>query len=617
MSEPDGSGPGGAAGGSAGGVGWTGRDTTDPGELHGAQGRSGSGALWSAARDPGVTRFPAESHSRTYQGVGIGAFAVAGPVARMGRPPGEPADRPAAGGAAEENRRALEALAAVAADLRGRADAAGGHAADVLEAQAMMAEDPGVAEGVAARTAAGKTAARAVHETFGDYRALLAGAGEYMAARVADLDDVAARAVAAASGVAMPGLPERAEPYVLVAADLAPADTALLDAGCVLALVTSGGGPTSHTAILARARGIPAVVGASGVLDLDEGAPVLVDAGAGTVTSFPSADAVGDAAARTAAARAARTIGEPGRTSDHWRVRLLANIGGAADVPAALAAGAEGVGLFRTEFLFLGADVPPTLQEQVAAYREVFDAFPAGARVVVRTLDAGADKSLPFLPLGEEPNPALGLRGLRAFRGENEGMLRTQLVAIKAAADATASGVEVCVMAPMIDDSDEADWFAALAAAAGFDVAAGQVGVMVETPAAALTAGSILASAAGFASVGTNDLTQYAMAADRMLGILSGYQDPWHPAVLKLVAETGKGGQTSGKPVGVCGEAAADPLLACVLVGLGIGSLSMTPAALADVRAALAARTYEDCRAMAARALAAGTAREARRAAAA
>lgn len=556
------------------------------------------------------------ARSTAYEGVGVGTSAVAGPVARMGQAPPEPPDIPATAGPGDERAKAFAALASVAADLRARGAAAGGAAEDVLEAQAMMAEDPELADGVRARTDAGKTAARAIHETFAEFRETFSSLGDCMAARVADLDDIAARAVAAASGVPMPGLPRRSEPYVLLAADLAPADTALLDRHLVLALVTAEGGPTSHTAILARAMGIPAVVGAAGVLALADDTTVLVDPAIGIVTANPSTEAMEAAVARSCAAAAADTLTGPGRTSDGTEVKLLANIGGADDVPAALAAGAEGVGLFRTEFLYLGSDDPPAFDAQVKVYKEVFDAFPHGNRVVVRTLDAGADKPLPFVPLGEEPNPALGVRGLRAFRafgGRNEAVLRTQLLAIREAAGTSAA--EVWVMAPMVNEATEAEWFCDLAAACDLDVAGGRVGIMVETPASALTAGAILAGRTGFASIGTNDLTQYTMAADRMLGAVGALQDPWHPAVLKLIGATGSAGQASGKPIGVCGEAAADPLLACVLVGLGVRSLSMAPSAIAQVRAALAARTVQECAAMAARATGAATARDARKAA--
>ncbi|ACU76939.1 phosphoenolpyruvate-protein phosphotransferase [Catenulispora acidiphila DSM 44928] len=551
-----------------------------------------------------------------YEGVGVGTAAVAGPVARMGQAPPEPPDVPAAGDPAEECAKALAALAAVAADLRARGTAAGGATADVLEAQAMIAEDPELADGVRSRTDAGKTAARAVHETFAVFHETFAALGDYMAGRVADLDDIAARAVAVASGVPVPGPPCREEPYVLLAADLAPADTALLDRRLVLALVTAEGGPTSHTAILARAMGIPAVVGAAGVLALTDGTPVLVDAAAGTVVAHPSTEAMEAAIARCCADAAAAALTGPGRTSDGTPVKLLANIGGPEDVPAALVSGAEGVGLFRTEFLYLDTDEPPTFDAQVKIYKEVFDAFGEDTRVVVRTLDAGADKPLPFVRLGEEPNPALGVRGLRAFRafgGRNEAILRTQLLAIREAAGTSAP--EVWVMAPMVDEVTEAEWFCELAAACGLDVAGGRVGIMVETPASALTAGAILAGRTGFASIGTNDLTQYTMAADRVLGAVGALQDPWHPAVLQLIGAAGSAGAAAGKPLGVCGEAAADPLLACVLVGLGVRSLSMAPSAIAEVRAALAARSLEDCTAMAARAAGSATAWDARKAA--
>jgi len=533
---------------------------------------------------PGSDARSAPAGIRRLSGIGVGGASVAGPVALMGVPEPPPGpDAPPSGPPEQETERALDALRQVAAELSRRAGLAGGEAAEVLEAQVMMAEDPSLAEAVAARTAAGTAAERAVYEAFGLFRATLAEAGEYLAARVADLDDLAARAVAAAAGRPMPGVPQRDEPFVLVAYDLAPADTALLDLKKVLALVTEQGGPTSHTAILARSRGIPAVVGVAGAMELTEDETVLVDAAEGAVYVAPSEEFVAqagerEAARREAAARAA-TDTAPIRTPDGREVKLLANIGGAADVAEALAAGAEGVGLFRTEVLYLGAVQPPSFEEQVTAYRAVFEGFD-GKYVIARTLDAGADKPLPFLPLGEEPNPALGVRGIRAFRGTHEQLLDTQLAALSAAAKGT--GVDLWVMAPMIADAAEARWFAAKARAAGI----AKVGVMIEVPAAALCAREVLAEV-DFASIGTNDLTQYTMAADRLVGTLGTLQDAGHPAVLKLIAMTAYAGTELGKPVGVCGEAAADPRLAAELIQLGVTSLSMAPAALAEVRAAL------------------------------
>jgi phosphoenolpyruvate-protein phosphotransferase (PTS system enzyme I) len=536
-------------------------------------------------------------------GIGVGTAAVSGPVARMGEPLAPPAvDAVPAGPAAEERARALAALAEVAAELDRRAVLAGaqspgGEAQSVLEAQAMMAEDPSLAQAVADRTEAGRTAERALFEAFGQFREQLAQAGEYLAARVADLDDLAARAIAAASGVPMPGVPEHDTPFVLVAKDLAPADTALLDLTKVLALVTAEGGPTSHTAILARSRGIPAVVGVRGALDLAEGTEVVVDAAAGQVVAHPSAQLLAEVAdrARTRQTTLAATDKSPGRTSDGVEIKLLANVGGTGDLAAAQAAGAEGVGLFRTEFLYLGSDTPPSFKTQVDTYRAVLDGFP-GQRVVVRTLDAGADKPLPFLPLGDEPNPALGVRGLRAFRGEHQTLLETQLRALAAAG--ALSEADLWVMAPMVADEEDSRWFVELARSFGLE----RVGVMVEVPSAALCADAVLA-VTDFASIGTNDLTQYTLAADRMLGSLGPLQDPWHPAVLRLVELTGTAGAAAGKSVGVCGEAAADPKLALVLVGLGITSLSMAPGAIAEVRASLAGHTLADCQRLAVKAL--------------
>ncbi|GAA0396301.1 phosphoenolpyruvate-protein phosphotransferase [Acrocarpospora corrugata] len=515
------------------------------------------------------------------------------------------------GEAAAERKRAADALERVADDLEARGAKAGGAAQDVLGAQAMMARDPGLEVGVAERIDEGVAAPRAVFEAFGKYRDLLAAAGGYLAERVADLDDIRDRTIALLTGLPMPGVPDSAaEPYVLVAKDLAPADTALLNRDLVAAFVTEDGGPTSHTAILARAMGVPAVVGCAGATSIGQGTWALVDGASGSVRlSPPRADVdalLGAAAAREAALSASTG---PGTTSDGHAVPLLANIGGPKDLESALAHGAEGVGLFRTEFLFLDRADAPSEEEQEAAYRAVFDAFPGG-RVVVRTLDAGADKPLAFLPpSGEEPNPALGERGLRMFRKYPE-MMESQLGALARAAAGTAA--LPYVMAPMVATVEEASWFVSACHDAGLDTA----GIMIEIPSAALRAHQ-LATVVDFFSIGTNDLTQYALAADRQVSGVADLQDPWHPAVLDLIALAADGAAGAGKSCGVCGEAGADPVLACVLVGLGVTSLSMGSPALPWVRAALGRHTLEQCRtaAVAARgALSASTAKDAARA---
>lgn len=539
----------------------------------------------------------------TLRGVGVGRGLAVGTVLRMPDPLPEPATTLSTLGPDAEKERVTHALAATADDIRSRAAKAGGTAGEVLEAQALMMDDPMLRTDVDARIDTGKTAERAVHEAFGVFRDMLAGIGGYLGERAADLDDVSRRAIARIAGVPAPGVPESDVPFVLVARDLAPADTALLDPDLVLAIVTSDGGKTSHTAILAGEKGLPAVVGVAGALEIADGTTVIVDAGAGLVEVDPETDAVA-AAEQKVADRAARVhITGPGALADGTAIPLLANLGSADGVDAAVAAGAEGVGLFRTEFLFLDSTAAPSVEQQQTAYSAVLAGFP-GRKVVVRALDAGADKPLSFLNDAEEENPALGLRGIRSLRA-SEQILRDQLTALAAAA--AENEADVWVMAPMVATVDETRYFTALAREVGLKTA----GVMVEVPAAALLADRIL-SVADFASIGTNDLTQYTMAADRMLGSVSAFQDPWHPAVLRLVGEIGTAGTTLGKPVGVCGEAAADPKLAVALVGLGVTTLSMSAPAIADVRDELARWTLAGARAAAEKALAAEDAAGAR-----
>jgi phosphotransferase system enzyme I (PtsI) len=540
----------------------------------------------------------------TLGGVGIGRGIAIGPVVRMPDPLPEPNDTPSALDPDAEKARTAGALAAAAADIRQRGANAGGSAKAVLEAQALMAEDPTLTDDVNARIDGGKTAERAVFEAFASFRDLFASMGGYMGERATDLNDVSQRVVARLQGVSAPGVPEPGFPFVLVARDLAPADTALLNLEKVLAFVTSDGGPTSHTAILAREKAIVAVVGAAGALALADGDTVIVDASTGMVTVAPSDDEL--AAARATLAQRASVPEadvDPGTLADGTAIPLLANVGSADGVADAVAKGAEGVGLFRTEFLFLGADTAPTIADQQGTYRKLFDAFP-GRKVVVRALDGGADKPLSFLNDEPERNPALGLRGLRALRA-HEQILRDQLIAIANAARETTA--EVYVMAPMVSTVEEARYFTTLARELGIATA----GVMIEVPAAALLADRILAEA-DFASIGTNDLTQYTLAADRQLGSVAFFQDPWHPAVLRLIGEVGRAGAALGKPVGICGEAAADPMLAVVLVGLGATSLSMAPGALAEVRAELAKFTLAQAQEFAQLALSADSAVEAR-----
>jgi phosphoenolpyruvate-protein phosphotransferase (PTS system enzyme I) len=535
-----------------------------------------------------------------YAGIGVSPGTAVGPVARVHGPvlpareqsPIDPAV------AAEEVAVALDAVGAELESLAARAGVSGA----VLVRQARMVGDPALGALIRQLVRAGRSAVRAAWEGFGAYRDMRASDPLRPAPDAAELDDIRDRVVARLLGEPPPSIPDPGTPYVLVARDLSPALTATLDPSRVLALVTERGGPTSHTAVLAKSLGIPAVVGAPGVAALATGQRVAVDGTAGVITADPDAETVG-ALHRRGRRAVDRLESGPGRTADGQPVELLVAVGGKSDVDEAREVGAEGVGVFRTEFMFLDRDSPPTVEEQVAAYREVFDAFP-GRPVTARTLDIGADKPVSFVRLGDQPNPALGIRGLRVAR-RYPALLTDQLNAIARAARETKADVRV--MAPMVATTAEAAWFAARAHEAGL----ASVGVMVEIPAAALRAGDLL-RVVDFVSVGSNDLAQYAFATDRAGGELADLLDPWQPAFLDLVATVLRAGAVAGRAVTVCGEAASDPLLALVLVGLGAAGLSMTPRLLPVVRAALARATSEQCRQAAAAALGADGPEEAR-----
>jgi multiphosphoryl transfer protein len=526
------------------------------------------------------------SDTLSQQPRGVSPGRVVGPALRMPNLIVEPdptarileTERPAA------IQRLGRAAAYVAKQLRSRITAAGG-IAELLEAIATMATDPDLLSDASSRIRDdGLLPERAVWETFGAAGDALRAAGPRQAERIADLYEVRNQIISALLGRTAPVSPDPGHPYVLVAVDLALTDVAELDAERCLAIVTERGGATSHAAIVARSLGIPAVVGVAGASAIPDGTLLLVDGSTGDLVMDPSTDQQATAIAR----RSERDpLVGPGGTADGHRVALLANIGSPGDAAAALECGAEGVGLYRTELGFLDRTEQPSVAEQVRAYRSVFATF-AGRRVVVRTLDAGSDKALPFLELAEEANPALGVRGFRAAATRPE-VLYDQLKAIKEAADAETA--DVWVMAPMITTLEEVRSFAQVAHSVDLPI----IGVMIETPAAALQAEQILAEV-DFVSIGTNDLAQYTFAADRQSAPLASLNNPWQPALLRMIEMVTRAATVSGKPVGVCGEAAADPLLALVVTGLGISSLSMAPRALAGVGHSLAAVTFEQCR---------------------
>ena len=490
-----------------------------------------------------------------------------------------------------------DAVAAVAEGLQHKADRSSGAVAEVLTASAGLARDKGLRGAVRKHLRGDDHLLAAVHAAVEQFAVVFSGMGGLMAERVTDLKDIERRLVAHLVGEPEPGVPTPRVPSVLVAEDLAPADTAGLDPSVVLALVTERGGPTSHTAIIARQLGIPCVVGAAGVMAIAAGTSLLVDATAGTIETDP--DAVGAEERvrvdrETRAALASWT--GPGRTADGTPVKILANVADGDSARSAADAPVDGVGLFRTELCFLNRKDEPSVEEQAEIYGQVLAAFGDSRHVVVRTLDAGSDKPVAFATHHGEENPALGVRGLRLSFG-NPALLDRQLDAIAEAARQT--GTETWVMAPMVATVAEAAQFAEQVHRRGL-----KAGVMVEVPSAALLAHRML-EVVDFLSIGTNDLTQYTMAADRMAADLAHLTDPWQPAVLQLIAITAEAGKQAGKPVGVCGEAAADPLLACALVGMGITSLSMAAAAVRPVGARLATAGMDACEEAAEAALAA------------
>lgn len=522
--------------------------------------------------------------------------AGAGAGAEEGQPIGQiAAGDPAAPirAAAAQAARQLESLAERLREL-GRADEAG-----IFEAQAMMASDPELLDVAVARAQAGEESGSAVDGAAADASAVLAALpDELLAARAADVRDVGARIVRILRGEDV-ALPEA--PSIAVADDLPPSIAAEIPPGLLLGVALEGGSATAHAVILARGLGIPAIVAARGLVDAAGAATsIAMDGELGEIVLDPDPSQEAEFAARAAALatriRAAASLRHrPAATADGERVVLLANIGGPEEAPRALEAGAEGVGLFRTEFLFMKRRTAPSESEQVEPYRRVFDAFGPERPVVVRLADIGGDKALPYLDLPPEANPFLGVRAIR-LAGRSRELLAAQLRAIWRAAGR--AGVTPYVMAPMVSTLADVhlllelrDEARAAVAASGDPLPERMVtGVMVEVPSAAILAPE-MARLVDFFSIGTNDLTQYTLAADRSNPELAYLQDALHPAVLRLIAGVVAGADGAGIPVAVCGELAGDPLGALVLVGLGVDELSADAGSLDRVRAALASVT--------------------------
>lgn len=511
-----------------------------------------------------------------------------------------------------EKQRVADAANAVADRLIARAQHASGAASEVLAANAQLARDKGWIKEAGKNVAKGIRAEGAAQLATNKFVGMFEKLGGRQAERVTDLKDILARILAELTGQPEPGVPDFTEPSVLAAADLAPADTAGLDARSVRAIVTEFGGPTSHTSIIARQLSIPCVVAAAGLSDIEAGTTVLVDGSAGTIeVGADPEDATVRAAADAELRRKAAAWTGPAALADGTPVDLLANVQDGVTARAAAQGPAQGIGLFRTELAFLDRSSEPTVDEQAELYGEVLAAFP-GAKVVTRTLDAGSDKPVKFAGLPEEDNPALGVRGLR-IDSLDRGLLDRQLDGLAKAAEGLEHGKQAWVMAPMVATVTEAKDFASRCRERNLSP-----GIMIEIPAAAINIDKFL-PIVDFVSIGTNDLTQYTMAADRMSPHLAELTDPWQPAVLGLIAHVAEAAEryesehSRAVPVGVCGEAAADPFLAVALLGMGVSSLSAAAAAVPFVGAQLEAVSPEICAEAARLALAADTAKEAKK----
>ena len=478
-----------------------------------------------------------------------------------------------------------DAMAAVQADLlrlqEHARNAGRTEAAEVLGAQALMAEDPMLADSVAEGVEAGATLEEAVTNTSAEIAAMFAAIDDpYIAARATDVVEVTDRVRRHLAGVESTDLGAIEVPSILVAAAITAAETALLDPNLVLGFITEAGGPTSHVAIIARSLGVAAVVGTTGVVEMvSAGDSVALDGTSGDVAIRPNDEttaeftALRDAyvAAQQAAARyrgVRVSLGSRG-------VAVPANVGSRDDIELAIAEGADGIGLLRTEFLFLDRSAPPGEEEQFEFYSFAAQGF--DDTVVIRTFDIGGDKPASYLDIDPEENPFLGVRGARLYSQETD-LFNTQ---VRAILRASIHG-DVAMMLPMISHVEEIREVRAQI----FDVAqqltdegvaheVPPIGVMVEVPAVALVADAIAAEV-DFFSIGTNDLTQYTMAADRTNGVLDGFQDPLHPAVLTLCKLTADAAHRNGITVSVCGLAAADPAGAAVLAAMGIDKLSVS-----------------------------------------
>lgn len=524
-------------------------------------------------------------------GLGVGLASATGEVFVVKPQAPLPAWSKSTRGAEIETAELKEAIAFVSAHLDELGEKAGGTSAEIFEALKMFLEDEELFEMSAEHISEGWSAGAAYGKAVDTFAELMGGDPTF-AERVADLQDLSKRVQARLAGIDMGlSLPTNGR-IILVGEDFSPADTAQFT-DAVIGVVTIKGGPTSHTAIICRSKSIAAVVSCAGAVDLKSGDQVLVD---------PVGDRVVFGGDDTLATKAIQFVA----VNDEPVIPVRANIGTLADAEAASHTAAVGVGLFRTELLYLSAATAPTIEQQVAEYSAILAAAPEGP-IVVRTIDAGSDKPVPFLNMPHEENPSLGVRGFRLIEEHRE-FIENQLRSIEQARVAT--GREVWVMAPMIATVAEAAQFCELARSIGKY----KVGIMVETPSIA-TVIEQLEGIVDFVSIGTNDLSQYLFAADRMNPSLGVLLNHWQPALIRTLARIAAGGAQGGFSVGVCGESASDPSFAVVLAGLGINSVSVSKSQVNAVRNALASLDLGAAKEVANKVLAARSAEEAKAAA--
>ncbi|RKE53363.1 MULTISPECIES: phosphoenolpyruvate--protein phosphotransferase [unclassified Sphingomonas] len=517
-------------------------------------------------------------------------------------------------GIAVEEARFDAAVTTLSTRFADRARTATGPERAIVEAHAAMLDDPMLHEATRGGIARGESAGHAWRAAIRPQAdALRTSTDPRLAERADDMLDLERQLLALIAGVETTPLSFPPD-TILLADDLLPSHVLSLDRANIVGFCVERGGPTSHVAILAATMGLPALVAIGAPLNsVTDETPVILDASEGLLRIDPDADTLVATQVRIVQAQVRRTealarAGEPCLMADGTRIEAFANLGALGDAHLAVENGAEGSGLLRTEFLFLERDAAPTVAEQSADYQAIADALD-GRPLIVRLLDIGGDKPAPYLPMAPEENPALGLRGIRV------GLAHPRLLEDQVRAILSVKPAGQCrIMVPMIASLDELRAVRTVVDRVAAEIGHGDrvpVGVMIETPAAAVTA-DLIAAEADFLSVGTNDLTQYALAMDRGNAAVASGIDGLHPAVLRLIAQTCKGGAVHGRWTGVCGGLASDPLAVPILIGLGVTELSSAPALVPEIKALVATLTMEACRAHAAAALQCGSAADVR-----